>query len=70
MLEFENGYWNRISAADVHSELQGLPELARQKAAESGLAGEAEKSLEQQLGARVHISQPLHVVFARKPAAD
>jgi hypothetical protein len=44
--------------------------LARQKAADSGLAGEAEKSLEQQLGARVHISQPLHVVFAGKPAAD
>ena len=70
VLEFENGYWNRISGGDVQSELDTLPNLARQKAAESGLAGEAEKSLEQQLEARVHIAQPLQVTFADQPIPD
>ena len=37
VLAFENGLWNRISGADVQSELSILPQLARQKAAESGL---------------------------------
>jgi len=70
VLEFENGYWNRISAADVQSEFEVLPQLARQKAAESGLAAEAETSLQQQLQARLRIAQPLQVVFADKPARD
>lgn len=70
VLEFENGYWNRISASDVQSELDTLPQLARRKAAEAGLAAEAETSLQQQLEARVHIAQPLHVVFAGKPALN
>jgi hypothetical protein len=70
VLEFENGYWNRISAADVQSELDALPQLARQKATESGLAAEAETALQQQLEARIHIAQPLQVVFAGKPAQD
>src|SRR5262249_9750967 len=32
VLAFENGLWNRISEADVQSELSILPQLARQKA--------------------------------------
>src|SRR5437016_3327871 len=35
VLAFENGFWNRISAADVQAELTALPQWARQKAAES-----------------------------------
>ncbi len=37
VLAFENGLWNRISAADLQNELAALPELARLKAAESGI---------------------------------
>ena len=70
VLEFENGLWNRISAADVQSELDALPQLARRKAAESGLAAEAETSLQQQLESRVHIAQPLQVVFAGQAPRD
>jgi hypothetical protein len=70
VLEFENGYWNRISAADVQSELDALPQLARRKAAESGLAEQAETSLQQQLGNRVHIAQPLQVVFGSQAPPD
>ena len=70
VLEFENGYWNRISADDVQGELDALPQLARRKAAETGLTDEAEKSLQQQLEARIHIAQPLHVTFTDNAARD
>jgi hypothetical protein len=70
VLEFENGYWNRISVADVQSELDVLPDLARRKATEAGLTADAETSLQKQLEARVHIAEPLHVVFTSKPAQD
>ena len=63
VLAFENGLWNRISGEDLQSELSILPQLAREKAAESGLPAEAERTLQQQLGERIHPSQPLHLVF-------
>lgn len=63
VLEFENGYWNRISADDVQNELSVLPQLARKKAAEANLAAEAEKSLQDQLSARIKAQQPLRLVF-------
>src|SRR5437016_2040616 len=63
VLAFENGLWNRISGQDLQSELSILPELASEKAAESGLPIEAERTLQQQLGERIHPSQPLHLVF-------
>jgi uncharacterized protein DUF4230 len=63
VLAFENGLWNRISGADVQSELAILPQLARQKAAESGLPEEAEHILQQQLDQRIHAPQPLHLIF-------
>ena len=63
VLAFENGLWNRISGADVQSELSILPQLARQKAAESGLPEEAERILQQQLDQRIHTQQPLHLIF-------
>src|SRR5213076_120043 len=47
VLAFENGLWNRISGADLQSELSILPQLARQKAAESGLPEEAERIFQQ-----------------------
>src|SRR5438045_5587291 len=49
VLAFENGLWNRISGEDLQSELSILPQLAREKAAESGLPAEAEHALQQQL---------------------
>jgi Protein of unknown function (DUF4230) len=70
VLEFSNGLWNRISAADMQSELATLPELARRKAIEAALPAEAERSLEAQLESRVHTSQPLHVVFTGSPAKE
>src|SRR5205809_6076107 len=63
VLAFENGLWNRISGEDVQSELSILPQLASEKAAESGLPAEAESTLQRQLGERIHPSQPLHLVF-------
>lgn len=38
---FENGLWNKISPAELENELRALPNLARQKAGESGLQKEA-----------------------------
>jgi hypothetical protein len=70
VLEFENGYWNRVSAADVQGQLDTLPQLARRKAEEAGLTAEAEASLQQQLEARIHIAQPLHVTFTNNAARD
>ena len=70
VLEFSNGLWNRISAADVQSELAVLPELARRKAIESDLPGDAERSLQQQVESRVHTSQPLQIVFTGAPAKE
>src|SRR6516164_5030180 len=63
LLAFENGLWNHISGQDVQSELSALPELARKKAAESGLSAEAEESLQQQLEQRIHTAQPLRLIF-------
>jgi hypothetical protein len=63
VLAFENGLWNRISGDDVQSELSILPQLAREKATESGLPAEAERALQQQIQQRVHTPQPLHLIF-------
>src|ERR1041385_3330680 len=46
VLEFQNGFWNRISGEDVQNELSILPQLARQKAYENGLPAEAERVLQ------------------------
>jgi len=63
VLAFENGLWNRISGQDVQSELSVLPELAWKKAAESGLAAEAEETFHQQLEQRIQTAQPLRLIF-------
>jgi Protein of unknown function (DUF4230) len=63
VLAFENGLWNRISGEDVQNELSILPQLAREKATESGLAPEAEHALRQQIEQRVHTQQPLRLIF-------
>jgi hypothetical protein len=63
VLAFENGLWNRISGQDLQGELSMLPQLASEKASESGLPAEAERTLQQQLSERIHPSQPLHLVF-------
>jgi hypothetical protein len=67
VLAFENGLWNRISSDDVQSELSVLPALARQKAAEANLPLDAEQTLQQQLEGRIHLPQPLHLVFTDSP---
>jgi hypothetical protein len=69
VLAFENGYWNRISGEDMQAELSTLPQLARQKAVETNLPGEAEGILQQQLNERVHSTQPLRLVFTETEAA-
>jgi Protein of unknown function (DUF4230) len=63
VLAFENGLWNRISGQDMQSELSILPQLAREKAAESDLPAEAERALQQQIEQRVHAPQSLHLIF-------
>ncbi len=70
VLAFENGFWNPISAADVQNELSILPQLARQKAAETDLPAEAERSIQQQLEERVHTAQPLKLVFTEPTSTD
>jgi hypothetical protein len=70
VLEFENGLWNRISGDDVKNELSILPQLARQKAEESGLPLQAEHALEEQLTQRIHTPQTLRVVFGSPTKKD
>jgi hypothetical protein len=69
VLAFENGLWNRISGTDVQSELSILPQLAREKAAVSGLPEDAERALQQQLDQRIHAPQPLHLIFKEEGKA-
>ena len=63
VLAFENGLWNRISGQDLQTELSALPQLAWKRAAENGLPGEAQRTLQQQLKERIHTTQPLRLVF-------
>jgi hypothetical protein len=70
VLAFENGLWNRISGQDMQSELSILPELAREKAAETDLPAAAERTLQQQIEQRVHAPQPLHLIFKGGPANE
>jgi hypothetical protein len=67
VLAFENGLWNRISGEDMQSELSILPQLAREKAAESDLPAEAERALQQQIERRVHAPQSMHLIFKEAP---
>src|SRR3954463_4388690 len=69
VLAYENGFWNRISAADLESELATLPELARQKAAESGILAKAETSLQTQLNERIQAGRPVRLIFQDAAAA-
>jgi hypothetical protein len=62
--EFENGYWNRISAADLENELAALPRLAREKAEQAALSEEAERALKQQLQQRLGSVKPVTLMFA------
>lgn len=70
VLAFENGFWNRISAADLENELAALPDLARQKAAESGLLVDAETALQKQIEERVHAARHFNLVFQNAPVKD
>src|SRR5438105_12119583 len=70
VLAFENGFWNRISGDDVQSELSIWPELAREKAAETGLSVEAERALQKQLDDRIHTPQPLRLIFTSTVKKD
>jgi hypothetical protein len=70
VLAFDNGFWNRISGDDVQSELSILPELAREKAAETGLSVEAERALQKQLDDRIHTPQPLRLIFTSTVKKD
>jgi len=70
VLAFDNGFWNRISGEDVQSELSILPQLAREKAVESGLPAEGERALQQQLDERIHTPQPLHLIFKNEKKSE
>ena len=70
VLAFENGFWNRISGEDVQNELSILPQLAREKAVESNLPAEAERTLQRQLNERIHARQPLHLVFTNERKSE
>ena len=70
VLEFQNGFWNKISAADLESQLTTLPELARTKAAQSGILAEAETALQTQLNQRIHAERPVHLTFQTTPPRE
>ena len=70
VLALENGFWNRISAADLENELAALPDLAHRKAAESGILGEAEATLQKQLNERVHADRHFNLVFQNAPIKE
>jgi hypothetical protein len=70
VLAFQNGLWNRISGEDVQGELSILPQLAREKAIESGLPAQAEHALRQQLEQRIHTQQPLRLIFTNGKKAN
>ena len=63
LLAYENGFWNPISGADVELELVALAKLARERATDQNLAGQAEESFLTQLKSRVGNVPPLHVIF-------
>jgi hypothetical protein len=64
VLEFQNGYWNRISAADLEKELAAMPKLARERAEQSDLLPEAETALRKQLEQRLGTQRPVTLMFA------
>jgi len=70
VLAFENGFWNRISGEDVQNELSILPQLAREKAVESNLPAEAERTVQRQLNERIHARQPVHLVFTNERKSE
>jgi hypothetical protein len=70
VLALENGLWNRISGQEMQSELSILPQLAREKAAESDLPTEAESALQQQIEQRVHPGRPLRLIFTPDTAPE
>lgn len=49
VLAFENGLWNRIEPAELEAELRALPALARKKAVQTGLPGEAVETFQKRL---------------------
>jgi len=63
VLEFQNGYWNKISASDLQKELAALPTLAREKAEQAALPAEAETSLREQLQQRIGTARPVELLF-------
>ncbi len=67
VLEYENGYWNRISAEDLQNELAIMPKLAREKAEGNGLTSEAEAALHKQLEERLGTLRPLRLDFTATP---
>ena len=70
VLEFQNGYWNRISASDLQSELASLQKIAREKAEQSGLTSEAEHALQKQIEERLAAgsTRPLRLLFGAEVA--
>lgn len=70
VLEFANGYWNRISGEDVQAQLAVMPQLAREKAEKGDLPAQAEAALQQQLSARIHTDRPVRLEFGSAAARD
>jgi len=61
VLALDNGFWNRISSADLENELAVLPRLAREKSAD--LPAEAETTFTHQLLEEFRPPVPVHPIF-------
>lgn len=61
VLALENGFWNRISPADLQAQLALLPQLARDQSA--SLPAEAETAFRNELLEKFRPPQPVRVIF-------
>jgi hypothetical protein len=53
ILEWDNGLWNRLDAADAEEAVDGVRELARERAVAQGVLDEAKASVVDQLSSRL-----------------
>jgi len=65
VLLLENGLWNKINPKDLEVELQALPELARRKAAQTGLPNEAAETFMKRM--REKLAPAYEVEFVEEP---
>jgi len=67
VLVLENGLWNKISPADLETELRALPDLARAKAEQTGLPAEAYDTFTKRLREQLTPAYEIEFASSRTP---